>query len=404
MKKKNLKIALASTLLLSSGAFGQKMMETSAALEYNSFEMCFMKAAQTNNKKAMAECKDNYDKAKTYIDKAAEHPDTKESAKTQLYKAKIYIGSMYAYAEDTTYLKENAEKNLEIGLAALKKANEDKKFKADAKAYVDQNVYQYGMGASMMYKQEKYAEAAGLYDLSARFSEAIGKIDSMTIYNAGVMYQQSENYEKAAEKFKKLAEIGYKPSESYTFAIRNLVDAKKLDEVKSLIEEAIKKYPNDKDVLIECVNYYFSVNDMVTAQELLDRAVQQDPKNHVLLYNIGTINLTQGNYEKAESSLKKAIEIKPDYYDAEYQLGVLYVNKYAKISEELDNMKVNNPKFKVLEAEGLETANKAIPHFEKYLTKNPNDKQTLLNMTKIYRAVGNNEKAMEYKKRADAIQ
>ena len=143
---------------------------------------------------------------------------------------------------------------------------------------------------------------------------------------------------------------------------------------------------------------------MESAQQLLDKAVQQDPNNHVLLYNIGTITLSKGDFDKAESSLKRAVEIKPDYYDAQYQLGAVYVNKYAAINEKLDNMKASDPKVKELEAEAKETIQKAIAPLEKYLSKYPNDKQTLLNMTKIYRAIGNNEKAIEYKKRADAVQ
>lgn len=404
MKNRNLKLALAAALFTSGGMYAQKMYETSAALEYNTFEMCFMQAAQAKNEKAMLECRENYDKAKDYIDKAASNETTMNSAKTLFYKGKIYIGSMMAYATDTVYQKENLEKNLNTGIESLKKAYQDKKFKQDVTDYVGTYVFQFNMGASQMFNEKKYLEAGGLYEMAYRFNDVVGKVDSTSLYNSGIAYQAAGKHEEAAEKFKKLAEIGYKPGESYANAITNLVDAKKLDEVKGLIEEAIKKYPNDKDVLIAGVNYYFNVNDMESAQQLLDKAVQQDPNNYVLLYNIGTITLSNGDFDKAESSLKRAVEIKPDYYDAQYQLGAVYVNKYAAINEKLDNMKTSDPKVKELETEAKETIQKAIAPLEKYLSKFPNDKQTLLNMTKIYRAIGNNEKAIEYKKRADAVQ
>lgn len=401
MKKLNL--IFASTLLATSGLYAQKMMETSAALEYNTFEMCFMQAAQAKNEKGMLECRESYIKAKDYIDQAAANETTMNSGKTLFYKGKIYIGSMMAYATDTVYMKENLEKNLNTGIESLKRAYADKKFKEEVSSFVGQYIFQFNMGASQMFNEKKYLEAGGFYEMAYKFNDILGKVDSTSLYNAGISYQAGGKYEEAAEKFKKLAEIGYKPGESYANAITNLTEAKKMDDVKVLIEEAIKKYPNDKDVLIAGVNYYFNINDMNSAQALLDKAVQQDPNNHVLLYNIGTITLGQGNFDKAESSLKRAIEIKPDYMDAYYQLGAVYINKYGAMVKQMDELKTTDPRYKQLETESNETIKKSIEPLEKYLAKNPNDKETLLNMVKIYRSVGNNEKAIEYKKRADAL-
>lgn len=308
-----------------------------------------------------------------------------------------------AYATDTVYMKENLEKNLNTGIESLKRAYADKKFKEEVSSFVGQYIFQFNMGASQMFNEKKYLEAGGFYEMAYKFNDILGKVDSTSLYNAGISYQAGGKYEEAAEKFKKLAEIGYKPGESYANAITNLTEAKKMDDVKVLIEEAIKKYPNDKDVLIAGVNYYFNINDMNSAQALLDKAVQQDPNNHVLLYNIGTITLGQGNFDKAESSLKRAIEIKPDYMDAYYQLGAVYINKYGAMVKQMDELKTTDPRYKQLETESNETIKKSIEPLEKYLAKNPNDKETLLNMVKIYRSVGNNEKAIEYKKRADAL-
>ncbi len=395
---------LASTLFVSGGLFAQKVNETGAALEYGTFEMCFMQAAQAKDTKGMEDCRDSYIKAKEYIDKAAANPSTENSAKTLFYKGKIYIGSMLAYATDTVYLKEHLEDNLEIGLASLKRAHQDKKFAKDVEDYVNTYIFQFNMGASQMYNEKHYLEAGSYYELAYKFNDVVGKVDSTSLYNAGISYQAAEKYEEAADRFKKLAEIGYKPGESYANAITNLTNAEKLDEVKILIDEAIKKYPNDKDVLISGVNYYFNINDMESAQTLLDKAVAQDPNNYRLLYNIGTINLNQNNFDKAEAALKKAVEIKPDYYDAHYQLGAVYINKYAFLSKQMDDLNTNSPEYKKLDVESKEAINNAIVPLEKYLSESPNDKQTLLNMVKVYRAIGNNEKAIEYKKRADAIE
>ncbi len=404
MKKLNL--IFASTLLTTTSLFAQNVNVTGAALEFNTFYGCFMQAAQSNNEKGMLECRESYVKARTYIDKAAADPSTENSPKMFLYKGKIYITSMYAYATDTAYMsanKEKFEKDFEEGLVSLKKAYQDKKFKSETQDFVNQNLFQYNAGASMMYKKENYLEAGGAYELIYRFNDVVGKVDTLNLYNAAISYQQGKKYEMAAEKFKQLAGLGYKPGESYRNAISNLLEAKKIDEVKVLIEEAIKKYPKDIDVLTAGVNYYFSVNDLESASGLLDKAVEQDPTNHVMFYNIGTITLSSGDFDKAEKALKRAIELKADYPEAYYQLGAVYINKYGSLVKQMDNLKTNDPKYKELETASEESIKNAVAPLEKYLEKNPNDKETLLNMVKVYRSIGNNEKAIEYKKRADAL-
>lgn len=401
--KNNFKIAIASIMLTTGGVYAQKMIETSAALEYQNFEKCLMMAMQEKDTSAMKSCSEYYDKARKYIDQAAANPKTENSGKTLFYKGQIYIAGMYANMGDTTYMKGQGEKDFEEGLASLKRAYGDAKFKKDVNTYITQNAIQFTMGAQQMYNDKKYLEAGGLYELAARFNEVTGKLDSASLYNSAVSYQLAEEFEQAAEKYVMLAEKGYRPGESYANAILNYVDAKQMDKVAPLIEKAIKNYPNDKDVLIAGVNYYFGIEDMESAQMLLDKAIQQDPDNYILLYNIGTITLNQNDFDKAEAALKKAIELKPDYYEAQYQLGAVYVNKYAKMTEQLDDMNPNDPKYKELETASKETIKNAVDPLEIYLKENPNDKATLLNMTKIYRSLGNTEKAIEYKKRADAI-
>jgi Tfp pilus assembly protein PilF len=46
---------------------------------------------------------------------------------------------------------------------------------------------------------------------------------------------------------------------------------------------------------------------------------------------------------------------------------------------------------------------RALIPLEKYIAKNPNDKDVLTILFQLHRSLGNTEKAIEFKKRADAI-
>jgi Tfp pilus assembly protein PilF len=50
-----------------------------------------------------------------------------------------------------------------------------------------------------------------------------------------------------------------------------------------------------------------------------------------------------------------------------------------------------------------DTYKRALVPLEKYIGKNPNDKDVLNILFQLNRSLGNTEKALEYKKRADAI-
>jgi Tfp pilus assembly protein PilF len=51
----------------------------------------------------------------------------------------------------------------------------------------------------------------------------------------------------------------------------------------------------------------------------------------------------------------------------------------------------------------MTTYKRALVPLERYIAKNPNDKDVLNILFQINRSLGNSEKALEYKKRADAI-
>ena len=50
-------------------------------------------------------------------------------------------------------------------------------------------------------------------------------------------------------------------------------------------------------------------------------------------------SLSESDFEKAENAYLEAIDIKPDFYDALYNLGVMYYNKGGDMLNEANNIK-----------------------------------------------------------------
>ena len=94
-------IIVIGALTLTSSSFGQKKNETTAAVIYkNQYMMNMAKGKMDEAKLSLIE-------AKTFIDLAAAHPETKASQKTMFYKGEIYANflTLGMQTQDTAFIK-----------------------------------------------------------------------------------------------------------------------------------------------------------------------------------------------------------------------------------------------------------------------------------------------------------
>ncbi len=68
--------------------------------------------------------------------------------------------------------------------------------------------------------------------------------------------------------------------------------------------------------------------------EFIEKAVEVDPSNPDVWYNLGGASFMAGNYDKAKESWEKTLQLKPDYAKAKeglsecwYIMGATYANK-----------------------------------------------------------------------------
>jgi tetratricopeptide (TPR) repeat protein len=126
--------------------------------------------------------------------------------------------------------------------------------------------------------------------------------------------------------------------------------------------------------------------------------------NKQLYYVLGTSYIDLKQNEKAEEALNKAIEIDPNYSEAQYQLGAHLVNWAGDLQTEASNLNYKDPKVAELDKKANEILLRGSQVLEKYVEKNPNEKTVLEILYKTYYRLGDTEKAAQFKKRADAIE
>lgn len=400
MKNGLLGLAIVTGSLLSTSSFAQKTVETSAALEYKKYNEALMKGDVESAKKSLI-------KAKDFVDQAAGHPDTKESAKTLYYKGQIYSNflTLGMISQDTNFMKSAGENAYDDAIAAFKLGYNvpNGKFDGEIKDAVFGKKMEIEKFTGALYQMGKYNEALELYDVQVSLSDAINLVDSLSTFNAGICAEKAENFTIAAQRYKRCAEIGYKAPEIYVLASSTLRKDKKTAEAKAIIIEGRKKYPSDRGMLLELVNTSIDEGNSEEAEKSLQEAIAADPKNKQLYYVIGTIYIDLKQNDKAEAALNKAIELDPNYADAQYQLGAYLLGVAGSIKDQANSLKFGDVNYDILMAQSDEYYKKALIPLESYISKQPDDKDVLTILFQIHKNLKNTEKALDYKKRADAI-
>ena len=90
-----------------------------------------------------------------------------------------------------------------------------------------------------------------------------------------------------------------------------------------LLQEAVKRFPDDAELHDMLAMYAYNAEDLKTAESASDRSVQIEPNNPVFLYHRGKIFIKQGNLRTAAELIKEAVKKDPDNAVYHHDLAVV---------------------------------------------------------------------------------
>lgn len=353
-------------------------------------------AQPKNVRKAQAALEDKeLSEAKSLIDEAITHEKTKDDGKTWFTYGEIY----QAIGMDSTNSVSDVEKPFEKALEGFRKAKQMEKEGSTYYTFADQKVQEVwansiNQGATM-YQNQDYEKAMEMFDVAKM---ALPKDTTAYIYG-GISAQQSGNMEQAAENYAYLIDsLDYKSEDFYNSLIY-IYTAENKDDEKALkyMRKAQEAFPENGDYLTREVNMLLTEENYEEAKDKLAQAIEKDPSNAMLYYNQGYMYEQVDEKEKAVESYKKAIEIDPQYYDANFNLGAYFYNQAAEILSEANNMdlKEYQKRGKEIEDNAKVYFEKALPYLEKSRELKPDDEKVLTTLQTVYTRLGMDEKAEE---------
>lgn len=314
----------------------------------------FAVTAQTLNvQSAMTDLKRGYlKKAKTSIDKACEHPDTKDDAKTWYYAGLIYsrIGNEAgnSKSKNKDIDPEWAEKAYN---AALRCKELDKTGEYDLKYIFGMIGTDYYNKSIPLFNEGKYQEALNLSDKAVMVFNNSGDKDQANeaLFIAGYCCQMLKDNDGVKKYYGPLVrkstfsnEFKARMPHVYQVMYGVYIEAKDTANVVKTAERYTKAMPEDPQANIMLANAYVWMGNTKKGMELADKAVEESkndqPKYVKILCAAAGIHEMAGDYATAEQMYKTSSELEANQFEANYGMGSMMNNRAADKSDAINKM------------------------------------------------------------------
>ncbi len=320
------------------------------------------------------------------------------------YKAKYYFLKGQAYAGKKDYKVAAKAFN---DLMAYEKESGKVKYTDKAAPMLNSLISEVSNKAIAFYNDDKdYKNASENFYLTYLLSPT----DTSFLFNAAVSSRLAEDYDVSLKHFKELKSIGYtgistqylatnkasgveenlgsktqrdtmvklgqysnprdESSESKRASIvqsigQILVTQGKVDEAIVAVKEAREMNPKDLNLLLTEADLYIKLDRMDKFGELMREAIELDPNNPTLFFNLGVVNQNENKTAEAITYYKKAVELKPDYADAYMNLAASILSGEQAIIDEMNENLSNFKKYDELEGKQKALYGEALPFLEK---------------------------------------
>ncbi|MFL2609298.1 MAG: tetratricopeptide repeat protein [Flavobacteriaceae bacterium] len=250
------------------------------------------------------------------------------------------------------------------------------------------------------------------YYLTLKEKSYTGIIDEYFITNvqSGVEEKVTETEYKIYQSSKEYINPRIGQTESrYPEIVKNiaLIYVKKGEDDLAIeaINEARSIQPDDLYLILNEADLYIRLSNNATDdnlrsqyrqkfKDIMTLAVEKDPKNGILYYNLGIISSEQGESADAKSYFEKAIEFKPDYVDSYVAIVNILLEEQSVIISDMDKIAMSNKRSDIAKYDQLkedlnDVWRKCIPYCEMALEYDPNDVEVLKLLSQFYYKLDN---------------
>lgn len=383
MKKVTL---LLTAILFVTVAFGQKALRTTA---FNNLR------------------KGELDKAMQNIEPTILDASTMSDPKTWFYRGNIYLQIHMSENPAFKALDKNALYKAYESYQQLLKLDTKKEYYTETIQnlfIISEQFYNEGV-KNFTLEPPDFGSAFTAFETSAKVNESYGNVDTLAMFNAALSAENAKDYTNAKLYYNKVKELNYPQPLIYNSLATIQMEEGDTVAAVAILLEGRKKYPDNFNLLIAETNIYLSSKQNDKAMANLVEAIKTDPENPTIHYAVGVNYALMGDVAEAEKAYLKAVELNPDYFEANYNLGALYVNEAAQVIDSANKLPLSAVKeYDALKVQADDILKKSIPFLENASRLDSKDKSTLLSLKEIYTRLQMYEKMKEVNDKLSALE
>ena len=184
------------------------------------------------------------------------------------------------------------------------------------------------------------------------------------------------------------------------------VQQKQNDLAIGAIKEARAANPLDIGLILTEADLYIQLGDKQKFTDLMKEAIEKDPNNHILYFNLGVITAEQGDRAKARAYYETAIELDPSYAASYLNLAALILDEEPELVEKMNslgNSRADNIKYEQFQKQREGLFLEAVPVLEKLTEIDPSNVEALNTLKNIFGTIGDAPNFKKMKEKLEAL-
>lgn len=165
--------------------------------------------------------------------------------------------------------------------------------------------------------------------------------DTIGLSNAFLVAAQNDMKEQVGTIGNLIMERGTGNSDFYLIYADYFRQKEDFEGLLKVAEAGSKTYPQETDMGKLLVEAYSKLDRVDDAIAILEKQAASE-KEAILYANLAILYENKGEPEKAVENYKKALEINPDDYGINYNMGAYYYNQAVEVAKERNNLPSNN--------------------------------------------------------------
>jgi tetratricopeptide (TPR) repeat protein len=346
--------------------------------------------------------KDKIPEAIEYIELAAKNESTSNSVKMHNYRGQIY----FEVHSNPEYRSLDKMAILKCANSWQSMYNHPKVGKWFDEGQINSNITKAGVGlynkGVELYSDKDYSNAKLLFNkifdllpLDESKSLSRSNVTKEAVYlNLYYSCAAQGDLSGSKENLQELIDASYQDPQIYAYMSEIYQREGNAEKALAIIKEGRDYFDTDVNLIISELNFYLGSDDFVKAEELLQLAVKEDPNNEKLFFALGTSYDKLGDFDKAQDAYKEAVSIDPDFYDANYNLGIMCYNKGGELNNKANDTR-DFAKADKIKANAESIMLEGLPYMEACYRLQPDDKNILIVLKELYYRNGDETKYKE---------